>query len=333
VAQPATRPVRLAELAAALGRPLEGDGEVEIAGVAGLESAGPRELSFVRSEAFAEALGRTRAGAVILAPGLDRGGRSAIRSPQPGLDFARVAQRFAPPPDARPGIHPSAVVDPTARVDASASVGALCAVGARATVGARSRLCAGVVLYEDASVGADCVLHAHCVLREGTRLGDRVVLLSDTTVQDYEVDSSLIGVERPYRPVSIGGSVATTAEQLFTINAERLETLAPVLLGGGRNASSDVMMKWVRRTRVGGEWRDNVDASLGESNQEYAIDIYTTSGRTSVARTIGAITTGEATYTAAQQVSDFGSLQSVVYWRVFQLSSTVGRGHGADGTT
>jgi UDP-3-O-[3-hydroxymyristoyl] glucosamine N-acyltransferase len=67
-------------------------------------------------------------------------------------------------------------VDPTARVDASASVGALCAVGARATVGARSRLCAGVVLYEDTEVGADCVLHAHCVLREGTRLGDRVVL-------------------------------------------------------------------------------------------------------------------------------------------------------------
>ncbi len=174
--RPAIPSVRLAELAAFLGRPLEGDGEVEIAGVAPLESAGPRELAFVRSEAFAEALRRTRAGAVILPPGLDRGGRSAILSPHPGLDFARVAQRFAPPPPARPGIHPSAVVDPTARIDPGASVGALCHVGARASVGARSLLFAGVVLYDEVAVGEDCVLHARCVLREGTRVGDRVVL-------------------------------------------------------------------------------------------------------------------------------------------------------------
>lgn len=167
----------------------------------------------------------------------------------------------------------------------------------------------------------------------GHAIGDRVVLLDTSTIRDIEIDSSIIGVERPYRPVSIGGTINSTPEQDVTINAERLECWSPVLLGGGRNASGDVLLNWTRRTRVGGEWRDGVDAQLGESSEEYAVEIFTSSSRTVVARTISGLTSETATYTAAQQTSDFGSLQAVVYWRVYQLSAVVGRGHGADGTT
>jgi len=45
------------------------------------------------------------------------------------------------------------------------------------------------------------------------------------------------------------------------------------------------------------------------------------------------LTSPTTTYTAAQQTSDFGGVQSTVYWRVYQLSSVFGRGYGADGVT
>ena len=168
--------MRLRELAAELGRELEGDGERWIDGVAALESAGPRDLAHARSERFAAAARASGAAALIAPPGLDTGGRPAIRSPNPGLDFARAARRLAPGEAPAPGVHPTAWVDPSARVDASASVGPGCVVGARSRVGAKSRLFARVTLYEDVEVGAECAIHAGCVLREGTRLGDRVVL-------------------------------------------------------------------------------------------------------------------------------------------------------------
>jgi UDP-3-O-[3-hydroxymyristoyl] glucosamine N-acyltransferase len=168
--------MRLRDLAAELGRELEGDGELWIGGVASLERAGPGELAYARSERFAGAVLASRAAAVIAPPGLETGGRPAIRSPNPGLDFARAARRLSPCEPAAPGVHATAVVDPQARVDASASVGPGCVVGPRSRVGPGSVLHARVTLYADVEVGAGCVIHAGCVLREGTRLGDRVVL-------------------------------------------------------------------------------------------------------------------------------------------------------------
>jgi UDP-3-O-[3-hydroxymyristoyl] glucosamine N-acyltransferase len=168
--------IRLRELAAELGRPFEGDGELVVRGVAALERAGPEDLVHARSERYAAALRASRAGAVIAPPGLDTGALAAIRSPNPGLDFARAARRLAPPPPVAPGVHPSALVATDAQVDAGASVGPGCVVGARARIGSGSVLHARVVLYADVEIGAGCVVHAGCVLREGTRLGERVVL-------------------------------------------------------------------------------------------------------------------------------------------------------------
>src|SRR5262245_30882278 len=102
--------IRLCELAAALGRELEGDGELRVAGVAALDRAGPADLVHARSERFAAALRASAGGAVIAPPGLDTGGRPAIRSPNPGLDFARAARRIAPAPAPMAGVHASACV-------------------------------------------------------------------------------------------------------------------------------------------------------------------------------------------------------------------------------
>jgi UDP-3-O-[3-hydroxymyristoyl] glucosamine N-acyltransferase len=168
--------ISVGELAARLGRTCEGDEAVRLSGVGSLEAAGPSDLTFVRSERYAEKLSSSRAGAVILPEGLDAAGRPAIRSPDPGLDFARAAADLAPGARPSPGIDPKAVVAPDARVDPSAHVGALAVVGARARVGAGSVIHPHAVVYPDASIGADCTVHAGAVVREGCVLGDRVIL-------------------------------------------------------------------------------------------------------------------------------------------------------------
>lgn len=173
---PRVRAIPLGELAAALGREVEGDARFTVRGVASLAAAGPDDLSFARSAGYAGALAASGAGAVIAPPGLDVGGRAALRSPRPDLDFARAVTLLFEREGPAPGVDPSAVVAPDARVDPSAHVGPLVVVGARARVGPRSVLHPRVVLYPDTRVGADCVLHAGCVLREEVELGDRVTL-------------------------------------------------------------------------------------------------------------------------------------------------------------
>jgi UDP-3-O-[3-hydroxymyristoyl] glucosamine N-acyltransferase len=171
-----SRGLRLADLASELGREVEGDPDFRVAGVAALDRAGPGDLAYVRSDRFAAALAATRAGALILPLGLDAGGRPAIRSPHPGLDFARAVKRLVAVAGPAPGIHASVQLAPGASVDASASIGPGCVLGAEVEVGPRSVLHANVTLYDAVAVGADCVIHAGCVLRERTQIGDRVVL-------------------------------------------------------------------------------------------------------------------------------------------------------------
>jgi UDP-3-O-[3-hydroxymyristoyl] glucosamine N-acyltransferase len=169
--------LELGELARKLGgRNVEGDPHFRVDGVATLEQGGASALGFVRGAAFAEALGRSRIGAVIAPPGGAVGARPAIRSPLPSLDFARATALLVPEPRPAPGVHPSAFVAPTARVHPSATVRPRCVVGERGEIGARSVLVASVTLLEDVRVGADCHLHAGVVVRERSRLGDRVIL-------------------------------------------------------------------------------------------------------------------------------------------------------------
>jgi hypothetical protein len=96
---------------------------------------------------------------------------------------------------------------------------------------------------------------------------------------------------------------------------------SPVHITGVRNGG-DLAITWVRRTRFGGVWADGVDVPLNEESERYEVDVM--NGGT-VVRTI-AVITPSAGYTAAQQVADFGSVQSSITIRVYQLSAVVGRG-------
>lgn len=165
------------------------------------------------------------------------------------------------------------------------------------------------------------------------QIGETFVLLSDSTMIRVAAGTAEIDVERLYKAPAFGSSIARAGAQAFTSSAAGLKPLSPVQLGGGRDASGNITITWVRRTRVGGEWRDLVDASLGEDAQAYEVEIWD-STYTTLKRTITGLSSATATYTEAQQISDWGSPgpQSTIYVRVYQVSATVGRGYKLQGT-
>jgi len=128
-------------------------------GIAPLQTAMPGTVSFLDNRRYLDALKTTQAGAVLVQPALAAHvpvGTVAIRTTQPYLAWARVAALFHPAPPARPGIHPSAVVDPAARVDPSAEIGPLAVIEAAAEIGPRCRIGALAVIGAGVVLGADC---------------------------------------------------------------------------------------------------------------------------------------------------------------------------------
>jgi UDP-3-O-[3-hydroxymyristoyl] glucosamine N-acyltransferase len=168
--------MRIMDLADRLGCSFEGDGDHTVSRVAALTDGSSEALGFVRSEKHRVDLEASAIGAVIAPPGLDAGGRTVIRSSNPGLHFARAVALIHPVVPPAPGVHATAQIDPSAEVDGKASIGPHCSIGAGCRVGAATVLHPHVSVYPDVRIGAGCTLHAQVVLREGTRLGDRVVL-------------------------------------------------------------------------------------------------------------------------------------------------------------
>jgi UDP-3-O-[3-hydroxymyristoyl] glucosamine N-acyltransferase len=173
--------VKLSELAARLGASVRGDGSVEVTRVAGIDEAGPGDLTFVSNPRYAAKLPATRASAVIVAPEIDTPLPSLLSS-NPYLAFARAVAVLDPPPRPAPGIHPTAQVGPGAVLGEGVHLGACVVVGARARIGARSVLHPHVVLYDDAVVGEDCDLHSGVQVREACRLGHRVVIQNGAVI-------------------------------------------------------------------------------------------------------------------------------------------------------
>jgi len=163
--------------------------------------------------------------------------------------------------------------------------------------------------------------------------GDRFVLLSSSTTYLFSGAVAEYDLERKYRGVSFGGFLDDATTINFTNTAVAQIPYAPVHLGGGRNAAGDLTLSWIRRTRMSGGWNNYSDVPLGEAAEAYVVEIYDDSDYTAVVRTISGLTSATTSYTAAQQTTDFGAPQAAVYWKVYQVSATVGNGYEARGIT
>lgn len=168
--------MKLRELAERLQSSFTGNGEVEITGVAGIETAGPGQLTFLTNPRYRRRLRETRAAAIIVAKDYEDLPLPTVRSANPYLTFARALEFFYQPPPFPAGIHPTSIVSPRARVGRDATIGPYCFIDDDVHIGDRARLHSFVSIYRGTRIGDDFVAHSHAVVREHCQLGHRVIL-------------------------------------------------------------------------------------------------------------------------------------------------------------
>ncbi len=173
--------MKLSKIASTLGARLEGE-DAEITGVAGIEEAGPGQLTFVANPKYAAAARTTKASAVVVKDDFPAIAAAALRCANPYLAFARAIELFYHPPRYPVGIHSTAVVDPSAKIGKHASIGAYVVIGEDVIIGDNCVLLPHAVIYRGARIGHHFFAHAHAVVREFCQLGDNVVLQNGAIV-------------------------------------------------------------------------------------------------------------------------------------------------------
>ncbi|MFZ2949351.1 MAG: UDP-3-O-(3-hydroxymyristoyl)glucosamine N-acyltransferase [Desulfuromonadaceae bacterium] len=164
------------ELADYLGGVVKGDGTALISGLGALETAGPDALTFLANPKYAAKVAETSAGAVLMVPGGERYGRTAIEVANPYLGFAKLLTLFYTSPHEPLGVLPEAIVSETATIGEGASIYPGACIGRNVVVGCRTTIYSGAIIYDNAIIGEDCTVHANAVVRERCRIGNRCVI-------------------------------------------------------------------------------------------------------------------------------------------------------------
>ena len=168
--------MKLSTLADHLGATLQGDPDAEITSAAGLDAAGPGQLTFVANPKYTPLARTTQATAVVVEPPFEQIAAATLRIANPYLGFARALELLYETPAYPPGIHPTAVIAPTAQIGPGAHIGAYVVIDEHAVIGSNATLLPHVVIYPHAHIGSHFFAHAHAIVREQCKLGDHVIL-------------------------------------------------------------------------------------------------------------------------------------------------------------
>ncbi len=170
------------ELAETLGAKLEGDGAVELRGVASPERAGPHDLIYLESAKYAGRAAHSAALCIIAGAGAALAGKTVLRSKNPKVAFSRAAIHLLEVRAIATGIHPSAIVHPLAQIGAGVAIGPYAVIEAGAHAGQDTQIGAHCVIGAGCWIGAQCRIHPRVTLYAGTRLGDRVEVHSGAVI-------------------------------------------------------------------------------------------------------------------------------------------------------
>ena len=168
--------MKLKDIAHRIESRLEGNGEIEIHGVAGIEDASAGDLTFFANPRYTARFRKTQASAIILGESAEPAPCAMLRAREPYVAFARAVELFADAWRPASGVHKLAHLGENVTIADGASVGPFSVVADGARIGARSVLHSHVAVGRHAEIGEDCILHARVSVRERVRIGNRVVV-------------------------------------------------------------------------------------------------------------------------------------------------------------
>jgi len=195
--------MKLSDIVQQLSGTLEGDGLIEIRGVAGIAEAEEGEISFIANPKYVSEATATKASAVIVPEDWAADCPAAlIRIQNPDAAFAKAAMLFyTPAPLPAEGIHPSAIVAEDVELGEGVRVGPLCVIEEGVKLGSGTVISAQCYIGHQAQIGENSKLHPQVSVREAAVIGNRTTIHNGTVVGSdgfgYSVDEEGVRTKVP----------------------------------------------------------------------------------------------------------------------------------------
>ncbi len=169
------------EIAEYLKGKLVGAENIEISGVASIESAAKNELSFAEHPKFTENLSNLNAACLLVPEDFDSEVTCAIvKVKNPKLAFAKIAEKLHPTKSINEW-HETADVHTNSDVRAS-FLGAFVTVGENSYVGEASVIHDGVKIGKNVTIRKCSIIYPNCVIYDNVEIGNDCVIHAGTVI-------------------------------------------------------------------------------------------------------------------------------------------------------
>lgn len=168
--------MKIRELAKLIEGTVEGDSDIDIKGLSGIETAKDGDLTFAMDDDKLASAEKTGASCILTNTLARKSTKSLIRVRDPKLSFLIAYNTFREPELRKVFTHPSSSVSASARMGKGAWIGSHVAIEDDVRIGDHVIIESNSVIKKNCEIGSFCHIYPNVTLYENTRLGKNVVL-------------------------------------------------------------------------------------------------------------------------------------------------------------
>jgi len=171
--------MRLGEIAEYIKGTLNGDGNIEITGLAGINEAQAGDLTFLANFKYSVFMESTNASAILLSKNEKKPGKLAyIECEDPYFSFASLIKLIYRNgvPKWPAGIASSAQISESSRIGENATILPFAYIGDNSRIGNNAKIGAGVFIGENVTIGDNAIIYPNVSIIRDTVIGNNVII-------------------------------------------------------------------------------------------------------------------------------------------------------------
>jgi UDP-3-O-[3-hydroxymyristoyl] glucosamine N-acyltransferase len=168
--------MKILELAQLIDGVVEGNSEIDIRGLNGVEKAGIGDLTFAIDEPRLAGAERSAASCVLTNKTIRKSSKTLIRVTNPKLSFLIIYNTFNTPKDRESFIHPMATVSDSAEIGKNTWIGPNVSIEEGVKIGDHVIIESNSVIKKNCEIDSFCHIYPNVTLYENTKLQKNVTL-------------------------------------------------------------------------------------------------------------------------------------------------------------
>lgn len=168
--------MKVKKIAAMIEGEVEGDEDLDIKGVEGLENSQEGDICFLADEKFVEKAKESLASCIITKKSFSLKNKTVIYTENPALSFIKVIEYFNPAQKKKPSISKTAIIDTNASIGKDAYIGPYVIIESGVTICENVTIAPFTYIGQDVSIGNNTDIKTSVRILDNSVIGNRVII-------------------------------------------------------------------------------------------------------------------------------------------------------------